>query len=152
MRERGIERSGAMALAENEAITVGHTRRLMIGPQDSKVEDCEDVGGGKIASGVSKPGAMDHLQARAPDARRAPPERGGGQLHIYAHSSVDATGRRGPRQGCHLREAGGTLRQRLPVHREQAAPGLLSLRLVVDTGIRRTPAVRSALVHFDLGR
>ena len=50
------------------------------------------------------------------------------------------------------REAGGTLRQRLPVHREQAAPGLLSLRLVVDTGIRRTPAVRSALVHFDLGR
>jgi hypothetical protein len=32
-----------MALAENEAITVGHPGRPWIGPQDSEVEDVEGL-------------------------------------------------------------------------------------------------------------
>src|SRR6185295_7342141 len=43
-------------------------------------------------------------------------------------------------------------RQRFPVQREQTAPCLFGLRLVVDARIRRTPAVRGAGVDFDFRR
>src|SRR6266851_6045439 len=38
--------------------------------------------------------------------------------------------------------------QGFSVQRQQTAPGLLSLRLVVDSRIGRAPAVRRARVHF----
>ena len=44
------------------------------------------------------------------------------------------------------------LRQSLSVQREQAAPRLLGLRLVVDLRIRRAPAVRGARVDLDFRR
>src|SRR5262249_9409898 len=49
-------------------------------------------------------------------------------------------------------DANRRLRERFSVQREQAAPRLLRLRLVVDAPVGRTPAVRGAGVDFDLGR
>jgi hypothetical protein len=46
---------------------------------------------------------------------------------------------------CQMRRSG----QSFPVQREQTAPCLLGLRLVVDLRIRRAPAVRGASVDLD---
>ena len=46
----------------------------------------------------------------------------------------------------------GVSGQGLSVEREEAAPRLLRLRLVVDAGVGRAPAVRRAGVDLDLRR